>query len=142
MLSSTKLRYLLDTDICIYIHKGQPEQVRTRFLNLRPNEAAMSIISYSELLAGALNSQKPEANLRRLQMFTERVPILPWDTEAALCYARIKTDLRRKGTPIGPYDAQIAGHALALGVTLVSNNLREFSRVDGLKLESWVELSS
>lgn len=131
------LCYLLDSDICVYIANGKPASVREKFARLKPGEVAISVIAYGELLTGALNSQRVEQNLEQLYRFTEQVPVLPWNDAAALEYARIRVDLKRRGTPIGPYDCQIAGHALALGVILVSNNLREFSRVAGLKIETW-----
>ena len=131
------VRYLLDTNICIYIAKRRPPEVANRFERLRPGEVGMSMITYGELLFGAEKSQHPQAVKDRLQRFVELVPVLPLPEESPRHYARIRSELERTGTPIGANDLWIAAHALASGLILVSNNLREFSRVTGLSAENW-----
>jgi tRNA(fMet)-specific endonuclease VapC len=131
------VRYLLDTNICIYIAKRRPPEVASRFERLRPGEVGMSMITYGELLFGAEKSQHPQAVKDRLQRFVELVPVLPLPGESPRHYARIRSELERTGTPIGANDLWIAAHALASGLILVSNNLREFGRVTGLGAENW-----
>jgi len=131
------VRYLLDTNICIYIAKRRPPEVASRFERLRPGEVGMSMITYGELLFGAEKSQHPQAVKDRLQRFVELVPVLPLPEESPRHYARIRSELERTGTPIGANDLWIAAHALASGLILVSNNLREFGRVTGLATENW-----
>ena len=131
------VRYLLDTNICIYIAKRRPPEVASRFETLRPGEVGMSMITYGELLFGAEKSQHPQAVKDRLQRFVELVPVLPLPEESPRHYARIRSELQRTGTPIGANDLWIAAHALASGLILVSNNLREFGRVTGLAAENW-----
>ena len=131
------VRYLLDTNICIYIAKRRPPEVASRFERLRPGEVGMSMITYGELMFGAEKSQHPQAVKDRLQRFVELVPVLPLPEESPRHYARIRSELERTGTPIGASDLWIAAHALASGLILVSNNLREFGRVTGLAAENW-----
>ena len=131
------IRFLLDTNICIYIAKRHPPEVASRFENLRPGDVGLSIITYGELLFGAEKSQHPQPAKERLQRFVELVPVLPLPDESPHHYARIRSELGRLGTPIGANDLWIASHALAAGLILVSNNLREFDRVTGLTTENW-----
>jgi tRNA(fMet)-specific endonuclease VapC len=131
------VRYLLDTNICIYIAKRRPPEVASRFESLRPGEVGMSIITYGELLFGAEKSQHPEPAKERLRRFVEFVPVLVLPDESPRHYARIRAELERAGTPIGGNDLWIAAHALASGLILVSNNLREFGRIAGLSTENW-----
>jgi len=130
-------RFLLDTNICIYIAKRRPPEVASRFESLRPGDVGMSINTYGELLSGAEKSQHPQPAKERLQRFVELVPVLPLPDESPRHYARIRSELERAGTPIGANDLWIASHALATGLTLVSNNFREFGRVTGLETENW-----
>ena len=131
------VRYLLDTNICIYIAKRRPPEVAARFERLSPGQVGMSMVTYGELLFGAEKSQHPEQATERLQGFVELVPVLALPDESPLHYARIRAELERAGTPIGANDLWIAAHALAANLILVSNNLREFGRVPSLQAENW-----
>jgi tRNA(fMet)-specific endonuclease VapC len=133
------MRYLLDTNICIYIAKRRPPVVASRFESLRPGEVGMSMVTYGELLFGIEKSQHPTSGKERLQRFIELVPVLPLPDDSVHHYARIRSSLERAGTPIGANDLWIAAHALASRLTLVSNNLREFDRVSGLLTENWAQ---
>lgn len=130
--------YLLDTNICIYIVKKKPPTVMRRFESLALGEAAMSLVTYGELEFGALKSQHADQALGILQELKQYIPVLPMAPEVAGHYADIRHTLARQGMPICNNDLWIAAHARALDATLVSNNLREFERVAGLKLENWV----
>lgn len=130
------LKYLLDTNILIYAVKNRPAAVRQRFTRFH-GQMAMSSVSLLELVYGAEKSAAPERNLRDVEGLTARLDVLPFDATAATHAGRIRAELARAGTPIGPYDQMIAGHARSLGLTLVSNNLREFERVQGLLMENW-----
>jgi tRNA(fMet)-specific endonuclease VapC len=133
------MRYLLDTNICIYIAKRRPPEVAARFERLRPGEVGMSMITYGELLLGVEKSQHAPQAAERLRGFVELVPVLPLPDACPLHYARIRADLERAGTPIGANDLWIAAHAAASSLVLVSNNLREFGRIDGLATENWAQ---
>lgn len=130
--------YLLDTNICIYIVKQKPPAVMRRFESLRPGDAAMSLVTYGELAFGALKSQHAAQAQGILQELRQDIPVLPMTPEVAEHYADIRHVLTRQGTPIGNNDLWIAAHVRALDAILVSNNLREFERVPGLRLENWV----
>ena len=128
---------MLDTNICIYAIKQRPPEVLSA---LRAQEVAglgLSSVTVAELAFGVAKSGSAR-NQRALEQFLEPLEIADFDRSAALVYGRLRAALEASGTPIGPLDTQIAAHALALGVTLVSNNQREFSRVPGLRLEDWV----
>ena len=131
------LRYMLDTNICIYTIKNNPAAVREKFQQ-HQNHLCISSIVLSELLYGAEKSSQPEKSLALIEGMAARLEVLNFDEHAAAHAAEIRADLARKGTPIGHYDVLIAGHARSHGLVLVSNNLREFERVDGLRLENWV----
>jgi tRNA(fMet)-specific endonuclease VapC len=137
-LSLTDLRYLLDTDTCIYVINHRPLSVRERFAQLTPGSVAISAVTYHELYFGSLNSRRVDHNLLTLQTLIERVPAIPWSIDAAARAAKVRLALKRRGRPIGAWDMQIAGHALSLNLTLVTNNLGEFGRIEGLRVESWV----
>lgn len=130
-------RYLLDTNICIYIRQKRPEAVLRRFQKLRPGEAALSVITYGELLYGAAKSQQRLAALERLRELIQLLPALPLPETAADAYGRIRAELESKGEMIGNNDLWIAAHAVAAGLTLVTNNEREFQGVRGLKVRNW-----
>lgn len=130
-------RYLLDTNICIYIRQKRPEEVQRRFQKLRPGEAVLSVITYGELLYGAEKSQQRLAALERLRELIHLLPALPLPEAAADAYGKIRADLESKGQMIGNNDLWIAAHAVAAGLTLVTNNEREFRRVRGLKVRNW-----
>jgi len=130
-------RYLLDTNICIYIRQRRPEEVLRRFRKLRPGEAALSVITYGELLYGAAKSAQRTAALERLRELVHLLPALALPESAAESYGAIRAELESKGEMIGNNDLWIAAHALASELTLVTNNEREFRRVRGLKLQNW-----
>lgn len=133
------MRYLLDTNICIYIAKQKPPGVRARLERLHPGDVGMSVITYSELLYGAWKSESVEANLAMIDRLRSLIPVLPADTDMAERYGRLRATLEKKGRSIGAYDMLIAAHALSRRLTLVTNNVREFARVEGLRLENWAE---
>ncbi|MGB0955916.1 MAG: type II toxin-antitoxin system tRNA(fMet)-specific endonuclease VapC [Panacagrimonas sp.] len=133
----TAPRYLLDTNICIYIRRQRPPSVLERFRKLRPGEAVISTITYGELLYGAAKNQAPKAAKRRLAALTELLPVLPLGEEVARIYGEIRASLESTGQVIGGNDLWIAAHAKASKLTLVTNNEREFRRVTGLKIENW-----
>jgi tRNA(fMet)-specific endonuclease VapC len=130
-------RYLLDTNICIYIRQKRPEEVLRRFEKLRPGEAALSVITYGELLYGAAKSRQRLAALERLRELIHFLPALPLPETAADAYGRIRAELESKGEMIGNNDLWIAAHAVAAGLILVTNNEREFRRVRRLKVRNW-----
>ena len=130
------MRYMLDTDICIYAINERPARVLQA---LRDHEAAglgMSAVTAAELFYGVVRTGS-ERNLRALRQFLAPLEIAPFDQHAAEVCGSLRAWLAAQGTPIGPYDTQIAAHAHAIGVTLVTNNTREFSRVPGLRVENW-----
>ena len=131
------LRYLLDTNICIYIRKQKPERVSQRFHKVGFGEAAISVITYGELLYGANKSGQRARSLATVQEFVRIVPPLPLPENAAEAYGFIRAALERRGEIIGNNDLWIAAHALAAGLTLVTNNEKEFRRVRGLKVQNW-----
>ena len=131
------LKYLLDTNILIYVVKSRPAAAREHFTR-HHGQLAMSSVSLMELVYGAEKSAAPQRNLRDIEGLAARLDVLPFDPAAATHAGRIRAELARAGTPVGPYDLMIAGHARSLGLTLVSNNLREFERVQGLLMENWV----
>jgi tRNA(fMet)-specific endonuclease VapC len=133
------MRYLLDTNICIYIAKRKPGRVLSRLERMRPGDVGMSVVTYLELVYGAWKSQQVEANLAKIEQLRRLIPAQPLDADVAKHYGRLRADLEKKGVPIGAYDLLIAAHALTLGLTLVTNNLREFARVEGLRLDNWAE---
>lgn len=134
-----KPRYLLDTNICIYIRRHRPPQVLTRFRRLKPGDAAISVITSGELLYGAEKSLNRELALQQLADLATLIPVLPLPQEAAATYGAIRAHLEARGTMIGNNDLWIAAHARAEGLVLVTNNEREFKRVPGLKVENWTK---
>ena len=131
------MRYMLDTHICIYVIKRRPPSVLAALLQHEAEGIGVSIITVCELAYGAAKSGSAR-NQAALRQFLEPLTVADFDHAAAMAYAQVRTALEAAGTPIGPLDTQIAAHALALGVTLVSNNTREFERVPGLRLTNWV----
>ena len=130
-------RYLLDTNICIYIRQKRPDEVLRRFRKLRPGEAVLSVITYGELLYRAAKSQQRVVALQRLRELVNLLPALSLPETAAEAYGTIRAELEAKGEMIGNNDLWIAAHAAATGLTLVTNNEREFRRVRGLKVQNW-----
>ena len=133
------LRYLLDTNICIYIAKQRPPSVAARFAKLAAGSVGMSLITYGELRYGAEKSSQRGSTLDKLERLQSIIPVISPDAVVGERYGAIRAHLERAGTPIGNNDLWIAAHALSLGVTLISNNTREFERVPKLKLDNWVE---
>lgn len=132
------MQYLLDTNICIYIVKRKPLAVLERFEKMPIGAAGISLITYGELEFGALKSQQSQKALGILDELVAYLPVLPMENEVAAHYADIRANLEARGRPIGNNDLWIAAHARALDLTLVSNNIKEFERVENLKLENWV----
>jgi tRNA(fMet)-specific endonuclease VapC len=131
------LRYLLDTNLCIRVLRDRPREVRERF-NREADSLAISTIVLTELLHGAAKSDQPEHNRAEVERFAARLDVLPFDEIAADHAADIRAVLERKGQPMGGYDVLIAGHARSRGLTVVTGNLSEFGRVDGLRCEDWL----
>ena len=132
------MRYLLDTNICIYLIKKKPLQVLERLRTLAIAEVGISAITLAELEFGVAKSSRPEQNTEALQAFVAPLEILPFDDRAACRYGAIRAYLESQGQPIGSLDMLIAAHADSLSLTLVTNNLREFRKVPRLSVESWV----
>jgi len=133
------MSYMLDTNICIYLIKRNPESVLKKMQENMWSGLCISSITLAELQHGVYNSKSAPKNEVALTQFLSIIDILPFDDEAAFEYGKVAADLQKKGTPIGSMDTLIAGHALATGKTLVSNNVKEFNRVIGLNIENWVE---
>ena len=131
------LKYMLDTNIAIYVIKRRPPEALATF-NQHAGQLCISSITLAELMHGAEKSAKPDHNLRQVEDFTSRLTVLEYSNKAAAHYGDIRAALERKGTPIGVNDLHIAGHARSEGLTLVTNNLQEFERVEALRLENWV----
>jgi tRNA(fMet)-specific endonuclease VapC len=131
------LRYMLDTNLCIRVLRDRPRAIRDRF-NLEADALCTSTIVLTELLHGAAKSAKPEHNRTEVERFAARLDVLPFDAAAADHSADIRAALGRKGQIIGGYDLLIAGHARCRGLVVVTGNLGEFSRVDGLRCEDWL----
>jgi tRNA(fMet)-specific endonuclease VapC len=130
-------RYLLDTNICIYIRQKRPEHVLRRFRKLQPGEAVLSVITYGELFYGAVKSRQRVAALEGLRELVNLLPALPLPEAAAEVYGSIRAELESKGEMIGNNDLWIAAHAIAAGLILVTNNENEFRRVRKLKIQNW-----
>ena len=130
-------KYLLDTNICIYIRRHQPPEVLARFRRLRAGEAAISVITSGELLYVAEKSQQRARALQQLKELSTLIPVLPLPEDAAHAYGAVRSHLESRGETIGNNDLWIAAHAKAAGLILVTNNEREFKRVPGLKVQNW-----
>ena len=133
------MRYLLDTNICIYTAKQKPPGVLARLQRLRPGDVGMSVITYLELVYGAWKSQRREENFERIKELESLIPVLAIDASTGRHYGQVRAELERKEPPIGAYDLLIAAYALSLGLTLVTNNVREFGRIAQLRVENWAE---
>ncbi len=131
------LRYLLDTNLCIRVLRDRPPQIRERF-NQEAEGLCISTIVLTELLHGAAKSARPAHNRTEVERFAARLEVLPFDAAAADHAADIRAMLERQGQPIGGYDLLIAGHARSKGLTVITSNLAEFRRVDGLRCEDWL----
>jgi tRNA(fMet)-specific endonuclease VapC len=131
------LKFMLDTNIVIYVLKRRPIELLEVF-NRHAGQMCISSITLAELLHGVEKSSMPDHNLLKVEDFISRLEVLSYGTKAASHYGEIRADLERKGTPIGVNDLHIAGHARSEGLTLVSNNIREFERVEALRVVNWV----
>jgi tRNA(fMet)-specific endonuclease VapC len=129
--------YLLDTDICAFIARQKHPRVTSRFRSQSAGDLGMSVVTYGELRIGAEKSDRYPASLSALEVFTQTVPVVPIETEVARLYSRVRLDLERRGQIIGANDLWIAAHCLQLGLTLITNNEREFSRIPNLPIENW-----
>ncbi len=132
------MRFMLDTNICIYIIKQKPPNVIERFYQTEISEISISSITLSELFYGVSKSSKPEQNQIALTQFIAPLDILSYDDEAAQYYGELRVHLEKQGRPIGSLDMLIAAHALSATCVLVTNNEKEFTRVPKLKIENWV----
>jgi tRNA(fMet)-specific endonuclease VapC len=132
------MTYLLDTNICIYIINEQPAQVLQRLIQAGRESLAISTVTVAELAFGVAKSTRADSRTK-LESFLSKFPILDWDQDAAWVYGNVRKTLEAKGQRIGERDLLLACQALALDATMVTNNTREFERVEGLKLENWVE---
>lgn len=135
------LKYMLDTNICIFTLKNKPQAVREAF-NRHHGQLCISTITLMELIYGAEKSAAAERNLAVVEGFAARLEVLSYDSHAAAHSGLLRAELARAGTPIGPFDQMIAGHARSLGLLLVTNNMREFQRVPGLRVEDWLNSSA
>lgn len=134
------LKYLLDTNLCIRVLRDRPKGLRERF-NAEASSLSISSVVLYELLYGAAKSARPAENRHAVEAFAARLEVLDFDDDAAAHAGEIRADLERQGTPIGSYDLLIAGHARSRGLVVVTGNLAEFRRVEGLRCEDW-ELSN
>jgi tRNA(fMet)-specific endonuclease VapC len=133
------LKYLVDTDICIYIMNNRPPEIAEKLKKLTYGSVGMSVITLGELSAGAEKSKRRKDALSTIELLKNSIEILDMKTSVANIFGRIKTHLELKGKIIGVNDLWIASHALDLELTVVTNNTREFSRVPKLKIENWAE---
>jgi tRNA(fMet)-specific endonuclease VapC len=132
--------FMLDTNICICLLNRRTgyENIFARIDGLAYEKVVISSLTLAELKYGIAKSVKKEANRIKLGYFLYQFECLPFDAEATSCYSDIRIQLEYRGTPIGPLDTLIAAHALSLAATIVTNNVREFERVDGLAIENWI----
>lgn len=129
--------YILDTDTCSYVIRGASDALDARLAREEPQSLAISAVTRGELMFGLEKRGKPLALSRLVIGFLDNIAVMPWDAPAADQFARLRAALERSGTPIGLMDTMIAGHALALGATLVTNNQKHFRQVARLKMENW-----
>lgn len=133
------MRFLLDTNICIYIIKKKPAKVLEKFQTLDPSDVGVSSITVAELEYGAYKSQRLEQNKAALTQFLLPLEVLPFDERATHTYGQVRAELERRGIVIGAMDMLIASQALSLGLILVTNNIKELSQIPDLTWENWVE---
>lgn len=128
--------YMLDTDICIYVVKNYPAELRERF-NLLTDQLCISSITLGELHYGAEKSARRLENLRAIMQFAARLEVLPFSADAAVHFGQLRAELERLGQPVGAYDMLIGAHARSEGLIVVTHNRREFDRMPGLRVEDW-----
>jgi tRNA(fMet)-specific endonuclease VapC len=133
------MKYLLDTNICIYIIKRKPHDVIERFIQTEISQIGISSITLSELLYGVSKSSRPEQNQMALTQFIAPLEIVPYGDEAGRYYGDLRVHLEKQGTPIGSLDMLIAAHALSIPCILVTNNEKEFILIPNLKIDNWVK---
>ncbi|KAA2212917.1 tRNA(fMet)-specific endonuclease VapC [Teichococcus oryzae] len=131
------LRNMLDTNLCIRLLRDRPQGLRPRF-NVEADTLCITTITLTELLYGAARSARPNEHRREVEAFARRLAVLPFDEDAAAHAGDIHADLARRGCLIGPYDILIAGHARSRGLVVITGNLGEFRRVEGLRSEDWL----
>jgi tRNA(fMet)-specific endonuclease VapC len=131
------LAYMLDTNICIYVMKTYPPELREKF-DMLAEQLCISSITLGELHYGAEKSARRVANLTAIEHFVARLEVLPFGDKAAAHYGQLRAELERAGTPCGPHDMQIGGHARSEGLILVTNNMRGFARMPGVRVENWI----
>ena len=131
------LAYMLDTNICIHVMKTYPPAVREKF-NALAEQLCISSITLGELHYGAEKSARRAENLLAIEHFAARLEVLPFAGKAAAHYGQLRAELERAGTPCGPHDMQIGGHARSEGLIVVTNNMREFARMPGVRVENWL----
>jgi tRNA(fMet)-specific endonuclease VapC len=132
------IRFMLDTNVCVELLRGRAPALFQRLRRYEPDDVGLSSITLAELQYGVAKSARPDHNATLLAQFCAPLAILPFDSPAAEAYGTVRAALERSGTPIGPLDTLIAAHALALNLTLLTNNEREFRRVGGLRVENWM----
>ncbi len=130
------IKYMLDTNILIYTIKNRPTKVREAFKR-HADYLAMSTVTLGELIYGAEKSAQSVRNLADVEALAARMDVVPFDSQAAIHFGQVRAELAKSGKLIGPYDLMIAGHARSRGLILITNNLREFKRVPGLRVENW-----
>ena len=133
------MKYMLDTNICIYLIKKKPQKILQKFNQFELSQLGISSITFGELLYGVYKSSEITQNKLALAQFVAPLEIVPYNDEAADYYGKVRTFLEKQGTPIGSLDMLIAAHALSLGFILVTNNVKEFSRIPSLKIENWAK---
>jgi tRNA(fMet)-specific endonuclease VapC len=132
-------RFMLDTNICIHIRRQRPPMVLARFQQLEPGEAVLSVITYGELIYGVEKSQFREQARRQLAELASLLPIMALPSRTAEFYGSIRAALEARGDMIGNNDLWIAAHAKAASLILVTNNEREFRRIEGLEIQNWAD---
>ena len=131
------MKFMLDTNMCVFVLRGKPLSVTTRLQQCADREACVSTITVAELRFGADKSRQPEASHDKVSKFLMSIDVVDFDSGAADAYGIIRADLERRGQPIGDLDMLLAAHALNEGLNFVTHNTSEFQRVNGLQLEDW-----
>jgi tRNA(fMet)-specific endonuclease VapC len=133
------VKYLLDTNICVFLFRRKSPEALQRLYQTQTGEVGISTVTLAELRDGADKSADPAKNHVVIDAFLTNITLVEFDEGAARCYGAVRSQLESRGTPIGPLDNLIAAQALSLGVTLVTNNVREFVRVTGMAVEDWTQ---
>ncbi len=133
------MKYLIDTNICMYIMNNQPPEVLKKFKSLGLGDVGISSITVSELYYGACKSKRIKENIKRLEEFLYPFEVLEYDENASKVYGKIRANLEKKGQVIGPLDMLIAAHALSRQLIIITNNTQEFKRISSLQVENWVK---